>query len=506
GHAPIGRPMANTRAYVLDERLRPVPVGVPGELYLAGDGLARGYLRRPALTADRFTACPFGAPGERMYRTGDLVRWNRDGHIEYLGRLDHQVKVRGFRIELGEIETALTAHPSVRQSVVVARRDAVGDTVLAGYVVAAPGAVADPAELRAFVAKTLPDYMVPAAIVVLDAMPLNPNGKLDRAALPEPDFSASLGDRGPRDAREEILSGIFADVLGLDRVGVDDGFFDLGGDSLKATRVVARARAALDVALPVRALFAAPTVAGLAEYIASASAAERPALRPAERPDPLPVSYAQERLWFLNRLEGLTATYNMPIPLRLTGAVDPDAMRAALRDVVARHESLRTLFRDADGEPYQVVLAPDEAEPELTVGETDDVRGAVFMDATRGFDLASELPIRAHLYRLGEDEHLLLVVMHHIAGDGWSMAPLARDVITASLARRDGRAPEWAPLPVQYADYALWQRELLGSEDDPGSLASRQIAYWKDALAGLPDEIRLPFDRPRPERASYRGG
>ncbi|WP_396454331.1 amino acid adenylation domain-containing protein, partial [Actinomadura sp.] len=502
GLAPIGRPMANTRAYVLDERLQPVPVGVPGELYLAGDGLARGYLRRPALSADRFVACPFGGPGERMYRTGDLVRWNRAGNIEYLGRLDHQVKVRGFRIELGEIETALAAHPAVTQSAVVARRDAVGDNVLAGYVV---GDV-EPAELRAFVAGTLPDYMVPSAIVVLDAMPLNPNGKLDRSALPEPDFAADLTARGPRDAREEILCGIFADVLGLDRVGVDDGFFDHGGDSLKATRVVARARAALNVELPVRALFEAPTVAGLAARIASAAGAARPPLRPAERPAPLPVSYAQERLWFLNRLEGLTATYNMPIPLRLTGEIDHGAMREALRDVVARHESLRTLFGDADGEPHQVILAPEDAEPRLTVSAPADLHGALFMDATRGFDLAKELPVRAHLYRAGEDEHVLLIVMHHIAGDGWSMAPLARDVITAYLARREGRAPEWAPLPVQYADYALWQRELLGSESDPDSLAARQIAYWKDALAGLPDQIRLPHDRPRPERASYRGG
>ncbi|TDC55919.1 amino acid adenylation domain-containing protein, partial [Actinomadura sp. KC345] len=506
GIAPIGRPMANTRLYVLDGRFRPVPVGVPGELYLAGDGLARGYLHRPALTADRFVACPFGAPGERMYRTGDLVRWNHAGEIEYLGRLDHQVKVRGFRIELGEIEAALSAHPAVTQSVVAARRDAVGDGVLTGYVV---GAV-DPGELRAFAARTLPAYMVPSAIMVLDAMPLSPNGKLDRSALPEPDFTAAPASRGPRDAREEILCGIFAGVLGLDRVGIDDGFFDHGGDSLKATRVAARARAALDVELPVRALFEAPTVAGLAERIgaeaAAGSAAGRPALRPAERPVPLPVSYAQERLWFLNRLEGPTATYNMPIPLRLTGAVDHDAMREALRDVVARHESLRTLFGDADGEPHQVLLAPREAEPRLTIGETGDVRGALFMDATRGFDLANEPPIRAHLYRLGEDEHLLLVVLHHIAGDGWSLAPLSRDLITAYLARRDGRAPEWAPLAVQYADYALWQRELLGSESDPGSLAARQIAYWRDALAGLPDQIRLPHDRPRPDRASYRGG
>ncbi|NVI92300.1 non-ribosomal peptide synthetase [Actinomadura sp. BRA 177] len=507
GHAPIGRPVANTRAYVLDERLQPVPAGVPGELYLAGDGLARGYLRRPALSADRFVACPFGGPGERMYRTGDLVRWNRAGQIEYLGRLDHQVKVRGFRIELGEIETALSAHPAVTQSVVVARRDAVGDNVLAGYVVGAPGSDrVDPARLREFVAGTLPDYMVPSAIVVLDAMPLNPNGKLDRSALPEPDFTADLTARGPRDAREEILCGIFADVLGLDRVGIDDGFFDHGGDSLKATRVVARARAALNVELPVRALFEAPTVAGLAAQIASAAGAARPVLRPMERPDPLPASYAQERLWFLDQLEGATATYTIPIPLRLTGALDYAAMYAALHDVVARHESLRTRFGDTDGEPHQIIVAAGDAEPQLVIGGiAGDLRSALFADATRGFDLAADLPLRAHLYRVGADDHLLMLVMHHIAGDGWSMAPLARDVITAYLARRDGHAPDWAPLAVQYADYALWQRELLGSEDDADGLAARQIAYWKDALAGLPDALALPADRPRPDRASYRG-
>ncbi|MFI0348970.1 amino acid adenylation domain-containing protein [Actinomadura sp. 9N407] len=509
GLAPIGRPMANTRAYVLDTTLRPVPPGVPGELYVAGDGLARGYLRRPDLTADRFVACPFGRPGERMYRTGDLVRWNRDGQIEYLGRLDHQVKVRGFRIELGEIEIALAAHPRVTQSVVVAREDAAGDTVLVGYVTGVPGDPVDPAELRAFTAGTLPGYMVPSAVVVLDAMPLSPNGKLDRAALPAPDLSAPAVSRAPRDAREEILCGIFAEVLGVRRVGLHDGFFDHGGDSLKATRVVARARAALGVELAVRALFETPTVAGLAAHIAEAGAgSDRPALeRRAGRPDPLPVSYAQERLWFLNRLDGPTATYNMPIPLRITGDLDHGAMRAALHDVVTRHESLRTVFADRDGEPYQRVLDPDEAAPRLVIGSVapGDLHAALLADATRGFDLAAETPLRAHLYRTAPGEHLLLLVLHHIAADGWSMAPLAKDLISAYLARREGLAPEWAPLPVQYADYAIWQRELLGAEDDPGSLAARQLAHWKRALAGLPDQIRLPADRPRPERASYRG-
>ncbi|MEW2355928.1 amino acid adenylation domain-containing protein [Spirillospora sp. NPDC029432] len=509
GVAPIGRPMANTRAYVLDAALRPVPAGVPGELYVAGDGLARGYLRRPGLTADRFVACPFGGPGERMYRTGDLVRWNARGNIEYLGRLDHQVKVRGFRIELGEIESALAAHPGVAQAVVVARRDDAGDTMLAGYVTGA-GAALDPAALRAFVARTLPEYMVPAAVVVLDAMPLSPNGKLDRAALPAPDFTAAAGSRGPRDAREEIVCGIFAEVLGLPRVGVDDGFFDHGGDSLKATRVVARVRAALGVELAVRALFESPTPAGLAEHIGAAgggAARPTPAERSAHRPDPIPVSYAQERLWFLNRLEGPSATYNMPIPLRITGELDEAAMRAALRDVAARHEPLRTLFADRDGEPYQRILPPGDAAPPLITGmlAAGDLREAVFADATRGFDLAAEPPLRAHLYRAAPGEHLLLLVLHHIAGDGWSMAPLAKDLITAYLARRDGAAPEWAPLPVQYADYAIWQRELLGAEDDPDSLAARQLAYWTKALSGLPDHLALPADRPRPEQASYRG-
>ncbi|MFC7728919.1 amino acid adenylation domain-containing protein [Actinomadura keratinilytica] len=287
GTAPIGRPLANTRAYVLDAALRPVPVGAPGELYLAGDGLARGYLGRPALTAERFVACPFGPPGERMYRTGDLVRWARTGDIEYLGRADHQVKVRGFRIEPGEVEAVLTGHPDVAQSVVVARTDAAGDTTLVAYVVPAPGRTAEPAALRAFAGETLPDYMVPSAVVVLDELPLTPNGKLDRAALPAPDLAASPESRAPRDAREEILCGIVADVLGVERVGIDDDFFDLGGDSLKATRVAARARAALGGDLPVRAVFEAPTVAALAARL-DTSGGRRPALTAGPRPDPSP--------------------------------------------------------------------------------------------------------------------------------------------------------------------------------------------------------------------------
>ncbi|WP_344247916.1 amino acid adenylation domain-containing protein, partial [Actinocorallia libanotica] len=508
GLAPIGRPLANTRAYILDAGLRPVPAGVPGELYLAGAGLARGYLGRPGLTAERFVACPFG-DGERMYRTGDLARWNAAGDIEYLGRLDHQVKVRGFRIELGEIEAALTAHPEVAQAAVLAREDEPGLTRIVGYVVPAPGAEPDTARLRGFVAGRLPEYMVPAAVLALEAFPLNPNGKLERAALPVPDFAAEAGEsRPPRDRTEELLCGIFAEVLGLQKVGIDDDFFGLGGDSLLATRAVARIRTATRADLSIRAMFEAPTVAELAALVSGAagSAHDRPPLTAVERPELVPVSYAQQRLWFLHELEGPSATYNMPIPLRLSGRLDLPAVQAALNDVAARHESLRTVFTAVDGEPFQRVLP--RAEVPLTLADTDpeDLHGALYMDATRGFDLAGEIPVRAHVHRLGPDEHLLLLVLHHIAGDGWSLAPLARDVITAYASRSAGLAPAWEPLPVQYGDYALWQRELFGSEDDPESLVSAQIRYWSRQLAGLPDQLALPADRPRPERASYRGG
>ncbi|NEA29595.1 condensation domain-containing protein, partial [Actinomadura bangladeshensis] len=294
----------------------------------------------------------------------------------------------------------------------------------------------------------------------------------------------------------------------LERVGIDDGFFDLGGDSLTATRLVGRVRSALGAELPVRALFEAPTVAGLAERLADAAGDVRPPLVRAERPGVVPLSYAQQRLWFLNRFEGASATFNMPIALRLNGALDLDALREALADVVARHESLRTIFPDGSGTARQLVLEPAAARPRLDVAETGEAGLPIALAAEvgRGFDLSVEPPLRARLFALGDDTHVLMLVLHHIAADGWSMAPLARDVILAYASRAEGRAPQWAPLPVQYADYTLWQRELFGSEDDPGSLVSRQIAYWRDALAGLPEELRLPADRPRPAEASYRGG
>ncbi|MCO5973403.1 non-ribosomal peptide synthetase [Actinoallomurus soli] len=493
---PIGRPLANTRVYILDDALRPVPPGVPGELYIAGSGPARGYLGRPDLTAERFVADPYG-PG-RMYRTGDLARHRPDGRIEYLGRIDHQVKVRGFRIELGEIEAVLTAHEAVAQAVAVVREDRPGDRRVAAYVV---GAV-EPAELRKFAGQSLPDSMLPSSITVLDALPLTPNGKLDRRALPAPEMEPS--SQGPRTPVEEVLCGIFAEVLGTPAVGVDDGFFTLGGDSLLATRVIARARSVLGVEIPVRTLFETPTVAGLAEVAQGADTA-RPPLTPRPRTTGTPpLSYAQRRLWYLARLEGRSATYALPLALRLTGDLDVDALRSALADVVARHEALRTIFPESDGAPYQVIL--EDERPELRVEETDDLAAALSRDAAHGFDLATEIPVRARLYRTGPGEHVLLLVLHHIAADGWSFAPLARDLITAYAAHAEDRPPAWRPLPVQYADYAAWQRELLGSEDDPDSLISQQITYWRDTLTGIPDQLDLPTDRPRPAQASHRGG
>ncbi|MFJ7910150.1 non-ribosomal peptide synthase/polyketide synthase [Kitasatospora sp. NPDC096204] len=507
GVPPIGRAIAGQRAYVLDHRLGLVPPGVTGELYLSGPGLARGYLNRPGLTAGRFVACPFGPDGARMYRTGDLVRRRADGQLEYIGRADDQVKVRGFRIELGEIETALSEHPQVGQVAVIARRDRAADTRLVAYLVLAPGAELRPEELRAHLRGRLPDYMVPAAFVSLDTLPLNTSGKLDRRALPEPEFTVSRTGRAPHTPEEHVLAGLFAEVLGLSEVGADDDFFDLGGHSLLATRLVARARSVLGVELPLHTLFRTPTVAGLAAGLECASRA-RLALERADRPERVPLSSAQRRLWFLRQLENADSVYNMPLAWRLSGPLDLAALAAALGDLVDRHETLRTVFPAADGVPHQQVLAAGETRPSVSATPADETALPELLAeaAARGFDLATEPPLRAELFELSADEHVLLLVVHHIAGDGWSLGPLAADLATAYAARRRGEEPRWAPLPVQYADYTLWQRELLGEAADPDSLFAGQLAYWTRTLAGLPEQIRLPADRHRPATPSHRGG
>ncbi|QTD96745.1 Tyrocidine synthase 3 [Streptomyces cyanogenus] len=506
GVVPVGRPLANTRTFVLDAGLRPVPAGVVGELYVMGAGLARGYAGRAGLTAERFVASPF-EPGARMYRTGDLARWRADGQLEYAGRADDQVKIRGFRIEPGEIESHLAGFPEVDRAAVLLREDARGDQRLVAYVVPAEDATVEPAPLLAWLGERVPQYMVPSAVVVLDRLPLNPNGKLDRRALPEPDYAVTAGGRGPRTPREEVLCGLFAEVLGVDRVGIDDGFFDLGGHSLLATRLVSRIRSVLGVELPIKEVFQAPTVAGLAEYLSGAGGHSRTALAPMVRPDVVPLSFAQRRLWFLHKLEGRSATYNMPLALRLTGGVDAGVLRAGLRDVVGRHESLRTVFPEVDGEPHQLVLDVESVDlgwERRTVTQAE-LPGALEEAARYGFDLSREIPVRAWLFETGPDDCVLLLLMHHIVGDGWSMGPLARDVVEAYTARAENRAPQWTPLPVQYADYALWQRELLGESSDADSLFGTQVAYWRERLADLPEQVTFPTDRPRPAVASYAG-
>ncbi|WP_030211031.1 condensation domain-containing protein, partial [Streptomyces sp. NRRL S-87] len=460
-------------------------------------------------TAERFVPDPFGPAGSRMYRTGDLVRWNGDGELECLGRTDHQVKVRGARIELGEIESVLSGHDSVARAVVVAREDRPGDRRIVAYVVPAAGADGiDEQLLRTFCGRSLPEVMVPAAVVEVDGFPLTPNGKLDQRALPAPRYAADTAAwRAPRTPREELLCDLFAEVLGLERVGIDDGFFDIGGHSLLATRLVSRVRTLLGVELTISTLFDASTPARLGAALADAPRS-RGALGSQPRPRLLPLSSAQRRLWFLDHLEGPNATYNEHVAFRLSGALDAEALRAALQDVVGRHEALRTVFPEADGEPYQRVLDPAEVRLEFDVREVaGPALGEVIRRAVgRTFDLVHDLPVRASLFVVGPEEHVLLLVLHHIACDGWSMAPLARDLSLAYEARQKDGAPSWAPLPVQYADYTLWQRDLLGDPADPGSVYARQLAYWTAELDGLPDVLALPADRPRPAVSSHRGG
>ncbi|MGW0512627.1 amino acid adenylation domain-containing protein [Streptomyces olivaceoviridis] len=500
----IGRPLSDLRVHLLDAEGRPVPPGASGEMYVSGAGVAAGYLHRPELTAERFLDDPFGPPGTRMYRSGDLARRRPDGTLDYLGRADAQVQIRGFRVEPGEIEAVLATHPGVARAAVIPRRADNGAQQLVAYVLTSGDTPAEPAELRAHAAARLPEHMVPAACVTVDALPLTANGKLDVRALPAPDFTAAASGTRPATPHQALVCALFEDVLKLprDTVGTDVNFFDLGGDSLLATRLLARLRHDTGAEIPITALFETPTPAALAARLAAhcVDALPRPALGAAVRPDRVPLSFAQERMWFLDRLDEQAATYNIPLVVRPPADLDADALEAALGDLADRHESLRTVFAVHDGAPHQRVLAPGALRPPLRRIDCPAVESAAHVHAAmrHRFDLSAEGPLAAWLLGPADDRTLLLL-LHHSAADGWSLRPFAEDLSTAYAARRAGRAPDWDPLPVQYADYALWQRALLAPSPDGTGRLERLTAHWRAALAGLPEECGLPGDRPRPE-------
>jgi nonribosomal peptide synthetase DhbF len=503
GTPPIGRPLRNVRAYVLDEMLRPRPDDVAGELYLAGAGLARGYLGRPGLTSERFVADPFGAAGERMYRTGDVVRRRADGQLEFVGRVDEQVKVRGVRVELGEVEAALVGLAGVGHAAVTARGEGV-DRRLVAYVVADVGVgsgALDSGRLRREMAATVPDHLVPSVFAVLERLPVTTSGKVDRAALPDPgDVVVGRGYEAPVGAVEQTLARLWEQVLGVPRVGRLDEFYDLGGHSLMATKLVNRVRSVMKVELPVRDLFETSTLADLARRVAVLQQGTQAVLRRQVRPALVPLSYPQQRLWLTAQLRTGDQAYHIPVVMYLTGPLDVTALQAAVADLVRRHEPLRTLFPLLDGQPRQRVVPMAETGQSLlresvTKADLDQALERIVRTA---FDLTTDFPFRVRLLSVGPEEHVLALVLHHIAADGASMEPLMRDFSLAYDARRSGSAPPWTELPVQYADFALWQRESM-------KLAKTKLTYWTNLLTGVPDQLTLPTDRARPVTGTYRG-
>ncbi|MFF2114909.1 amino acid adenylation domain-containing protein [Rhodococcus koreensis] len=507
----IGALMRGVDAVVLDRRLRPLPSGAVGELYLHTPGLARGYARRAGVTAGRFVANPLGKPGSRLFRTGDLVRWTREETLEYVGRSDDQVKVRGFRIELGEIDTALRDHPDVEFATTVVH-DRSGDALLVSYVLLRASSAVTPASLRAAVTQLLPDYMVPAVITVLETVPLTPTKKLDRAALPTPDFGSAVASvsRPPHTPDEHAVAGVLARVLSTEVVDAESSFFDLGGDSLSATRVVAALNTDFGTRLGVRELFEFPTVADLARLLAEGhpeseevSALRKIAAQPL--PEWVPLAPSQQ---FLDRTATHPALYNLPFTITIRGTLDVEALRSATTDVLDRHHPLRTVYPDSSDGPCQRLLDAADAVPDLTPipATASEHPPQISRLLHRGFDVRSAPPLRAALFAAGPGEHLLACAIHHIAADGWSLAVLARDLLTAYAARAAGRAPRWAPLPVGYPHYSLWRHDLLGDDADPGSLVARQIDFWRAELAGLPGELALSADRPRPPQWTYAAG
>ncbi|WP_292313734.1 amino acid adenylation domain-containing protein, partial [Mesorhizobium sp.] len=515
---PIGRPIANTRVYLLDGHGGPVPFGAVGELCIGGAGVARGYLNRPDLTAERFIASPF-VDGDRLYRTGDLARYLPDGNLEFLGRNDEQVKIRGFRIEPGEIAARLCEHAWLREAVVVARQDRAGDKHLVAYVVCAPEAGSDDDDggglagaLRAHLGARLPDYMVPSAFVRLAALPLTPNGKLDRKALPAPadDAYARRSYEAPRGAVETALAQIWAELLGVERVGRHDHFFELGGHSLLAVQLSSRLSRAVGVELPLSTLFANPVLSDLAasivEVLSRSGTQDLPAIAAVSRDEPLVLSFAQQRLWFLAQLDEGSTNYHIPLALRLRGELDRSAWQRSLDRLFARHEALRSVFVAPEGKPWVEVLPPDAGLPmvEHDLRDRPDAEAALLdlchEEARTPFDLARGPLIRGRLIRMPDEEHVFLLTQHHIVSDGWSMGVLVRELRQLYRAFEAGQDDPLPPLAIQYPDYAAWQRQWLS-----GERLQKQAQYWRDTLSGAPARLVLPTDHARPAQQSFAG-
>ncbi|MCB8765707.1 amino acid adenylation domain-containing protein [Planktothrix agardhii 1029] len=518
-NVPIGRPLSNTQVYILDAFLQPVPVGVAGELHIGGAGLARGYLNRPELTQEKFIPDPFSNYSDsRLYKTGDLARYLPDGNIEYLGRIDNQVKIRGFRIELGEIETVLSQHSAVKTAIVIAREDETEQKRLVAYVVTQTEGISAPQEqsllavneLRQFLKAQLPEYMVPSAFVILESLPLTSNGKVDRRALPAPDFQSEEQYVAPRNPIEEILASIWVKVLKVEQVGIHDNFFELGGHSLLATQLISRIRKAFKVEMPLRELFVAPTVAALAQVIKRVSEQEERTelpILPREKDTELPLSFAQTRLWFLDQFESDSSFYNIPLALHLEGNLNQDVLIQSLEEICDRHEALRTNFISVDGVATQVIQTQtpwtvnivdlqhlSSSEQEIASQELTQNQ------AIQPFDLARDPLIRANLVILSETEHILLVCMHHIVSDGWSMGVFLQELTDLYNAYIQNQPSSLKPLPIQYGDYTLWQKQWL-----QGDILQRQLDYWQKQLADAPALLSLPTDRPRPAVQSFAG-
>ncbi|HEY0728979.1 MAG TPA: amino acid adenylation domain-containing protein, partial [Pyrinomonadaceae bacterium] len=509
----IGRPVDNARIYVLDARLRTVPIEVAGELYIGGDVLARGYLNRPDLTAARFIPDPFATEsGARVYRTGDSASYLRDGQIEFLGRSDQQLKIRGFRIELGEIETVLATHDAVREAVVTADVLEGGAKRLIAYLVLHPGAQSSVHEVRRFLAERLPGYMVPAAFVIMDQLPLTPSGKVNRRALPSPStFERDVKESVARGEVEELLCGTIAQCLQIEHAGRDDNYFDLGGHSLLATQVISRIREAFGVELPLRGLFESQTIAEMAdrvdELLRAQSGTTMQPIGSVERDGLIPASFAQQRLWFLDQLEPNSALYNIPLAVRMQGRLDVTALERTLNEIVRRHEVLRTTFETFKGQPIQVIApAVDIALPHIDltgfdIAEQESVVQELSREeARRPFDLSRDLLVRATLLELSDEDHVVLFTMHHIISDGWSMGVFIKEVTALYEAFSENRSSPLPPLPVQYADFAVWQKEWM-----QGEVLERQLSYWKKQLGGSPALVRLPADRPQLAKVDHAG-